>query len=396
MVADLRLTPAAMRPGDFLPFFRLLDAYHQPVELHTLGGKRSVLFFLPDDEPLLKKFAQHLDKNREALTALSLDALLIVPASSERLKHLIQQLPFPHFIASDYQGELSRALGFYDAGANRVTPRAVLLNPNMQAIQVYAGFAPEDFSIILEDARLAFANTGSPEMPNHAPVLVVPNVFSPELCREVIEHWRQGKRFEGLAGGGQKPQYRPNSKIRTHCIVAGDMLGRIDETLSRSLFPEIRKVFNFDVAFREPYKIGCYESEKGGFFEPHRDNMDHIVRYRRYAMSLNLNDDFEGGEVSFPEYGERLYKPAAGSAVIFSCSMVHGATKVTQGRRFVLVGFLHGSEQEKLRRRLRHAAGEPDSPTSFRLHSKRHYPGTSADERGAYRYSPVSPTPLGS
>ena len=40
-------------------------------------------------------------------------------------------------------------------------------------------------------------------------------------------------------------------------------------------------------------------------------------------MSVNLNDDYEGGAVRFPEFGGGLYRPPAGGALVFSCSLLH-------------------------------------------------------------------------
>ncbi len=36
-------------------------------------------------------------------------------------------------------------------------------------------------------------------------------------------------------------------------------------------------------------------------------------------MTLNLNtEEYEGGELRFPEFGPNLYRPGTGDAVIFS------------------------------------------------------------------------------
>ena len=43
----------------------------------------------------------------------------------------------------------------------------------------------------------------------------------------------------------------------------------------------------------------------------------------RFAVSLNLNDDFEGGELVFPEYAGVKVSPPAGAAAVFSCSVLH-------------------------------------------------------------------------
>ena len=50
-------------------------------------------------------------------------------------------------------------------------------------------------------------------------------------------------------------------------------------------------------------------------------------------MTINLNaDDYEGGDLRFPEFGPRTYRAPTGGAVVFSCSLLHEATPVTRGR----------------------------------------------------------------
>jgi predicted 2-oxoglutarate/Fe(II)-dependent dioxygenase YbiX len=74
-----------------------------------------------------------------------------------------------------------------------------------------------------------------------------------------------------------------------------------------------------------------------------------MTEHRRFALTLNLNSgDYEGGYLRLPEYGPQLYAPAAGGAVVFSCSLLHLATPVRKGRRFVVVGFLWGEEEQHL------------------------------------------------
>src|SRR5262249_11944356 len=137
--------------------------------------------------------------------------------------------------------------------------------------------------------------------------------------------FRNGETFEGQVGG--KPRVSA-SKVREDFIVPEDLRKKIDLKLSKSLFPEIEKIFGFAVAGRENYRIGLYDGEKGGFSGPPRDNFDPAMLYRRVALTLHLSDDYEGGGVRFPEYGPQAYNPPAGSAVVFSCGMLHEAQKV--------------------------------------------------------------------
>ena len=74
-----------------------------------------------------------------------------------------------------------------------------------------------------------------------------------------------------------------------------------------------------------------------------------VGAHRRFACSLNLNDDYQGGYLRFPEFGPQVYRPAAGACVIFSCSLLHQATRVTEGKRYAFLPFLHDQAAQKVR-----------------------------------------------
>ena len=67
-------------------------------------------------------------------------------------------------------------------------------------------------------------------------------------------------------------------------------------------------------------------------------------------MSLLLNDagEYEGGELRFLEYGPELYRPGAGEAIVFSCSLLHEVLRVRTGRRFVLLSFMFGDDEARM------------------------------------------------
>jgi predicted 2-oxoglutarate/Fe(II)-dependent dioxygenase YbiX len=89
--------------------------------------------------------------------------------------------------------------------------------------------------------------------------------------------------------------------------------------------------------------------EDEGHFRAHRDNTTKGTAHRRFAVSVNLNEDFDGGEVSFPEYGPKSFKAPTGGAVIFSCSLLHAVSKVTRGRRYAFLPFLYDDAAAKIR-----------------------------------------------
>ena len=75
-------------------------------------------------------------------------------------------------------------------------------------------------------------------------------------------------------------------------------------------------------------------------------------------MTINLNaDDYEGGDLRFPEYGPRTYRAPTGGAIVFSCSLLHEATPVTKGRRFAFLPFLYDEDGAQAARGQQPASG---------------------------------------
>jgi predicted 2-oxoglutarate/Fe(II)-dependent dioxygenase YbiX len=119
--------------------------------------------------------------------------------------------------------------------------------------------------------------------------------------------------------------------------------------IHRRIVPEIAKVHQFKATRMERYIIACYRADHEAHFRAHRDNTTRGTAHRRFAVSINLNDDFEGGEISFPEYGPRSFKPPPGAAVVFSCSLLHAVSTVTRGRRYAFLPFLYDDAAAKIR-----------------------------------------------
>ena len=74
-----------------------------------------------------------------------------------------------------------------------------------------------------------------------------------------------------------------------------------------------------------------------------------LARLVQEAVPLISRADFDGGEISFPEYGPRSFKAAPGAAIVFSASILHQVSRVTRGRRYVFLTFLFDEEAERVR-----------------------------------------------
>ena len=334
-----------LEPGDFFPFLEMDDTNRKVRAIETFGGKFCMVFYLPAGNPeFLTRFFAALPQVPDAWQIFILDA----PA--EELIALKQRLNIGAVLHADGQRAIARSFGI------KRPPVGFVLNTKLQITHRHSGDDPQQLAAaVARDCAAAMEsfrrrNQSPPVIREMAPALIVPGVFSPELCAKCIQAFRSGHTFDGTVGAMEAKAYRADVKLRTDYIVQGELLVELDEKLSRSFFPEIKKIFGVEITHRELYKIGMYSGEKKGFFKAHRDNFDAPLGYRHIAATIHLNDEYEGGGLRFPEYDDHIYRPAAGSGIGFSCSTLHEARPVTKGERFVLVGFFHGEEDEAYRR----------------------------------------------
>lgn len=240
----------------------------------------------------------------------------------------------------------------YGIGASRLT---ILLDPTLRVLEVIPfrsdGLHWQQLFDLLDALPPPSRFLGF-EMP--APVLILPNVFEPELCRHLIDQYeKHGGRESGymqeVSGETVEVYDHAWKRRRDYIISDGPLTEQIDARVSRRIGPVMRKAFHFKVTRMERHLVACYSSEDGGHFGAHRDDTVKATQHRRFAVSINLNDDFAGGELSFPEFGPRGYKAPVGTAVIFSASLLHAVGTVTGGRRYAFLPFLHDEEAEQIR-----------------------------------------------
>jgi predicted 2-oxoglutarate/Fe(II)-dependent dioxygenase YbiX/peroxiredoxin len=189
-----------------------------------------------------------------------------------------------------------------------------------------------------------------------APVLIIPNVFEPELCRHLIklyeQHGGEESGFMREVNGKTMGIHDPNHKKRKDYVIDdSELIQDIQGRIVRRINPEIEKVHFFRPTRMERYIVSCYAAEDGGHFRAHRDNTTKGTAHRRFAVSINLNNDFDGGELRFPEYGPRSYKAPPGGAVVFSCPLLHSVSMVTRGRRYAFLPFLYDDAAARIRER---------------------------------------------
>ena len=180
-------------------------------------------------------------------------------------------------------------------------------------------------------------------------------MFEPEFCQQLIglyeEQGRHGIRLHarGRRQDGRDPRPQATSAASDYCIEDQALIKQTQVRIQRRIVPEILKVHQFKVTRMERYIVSCYAAEDGGHFRAHRDNTTKGTAHRRFAVSINLNDEFDGGEISFPEYGPSSFKLPTGGACVFSCSLLHQVSPVTAGKRYAFLPFLYDDAAAKMR-----------------------------------------------
>jgi peroxiredoxin/predicted 2-oxoglutarate/Fe(II)-dependent dioxygenase YbiX len=323
--------------GEPAPWFTAPTPSNPAFVFDTVAGRYVLMVFLPkDDTTAAGEALQTLAANQPRFDDETLSAFVVVrdPATAATA-HDMRGLRW--FL--DLDGAVSRLYGALSPeGVEQ--PMWLLLDPTLRTVgRVGLSSAQSIFDYI---GRL-----GPPSehagAPLHAPVLIAPRIFEPELCARLVAlHEADGGRFTGVMRdeGERTVAVMDELKKRRDVLVEDPGLqATLRERLERRLFPMIDRTLGFAVTHIERYVVSCYDAADGAVFHPHRDSTTFGTAHRKFACSINLNEGFSGGDLRFPEYGRRTYRPPPGGAVVFSCAMLHEATRVTEGRRYAFLPF---------------------------------------------------------
>jgi len=132
----------------------------------------------------------------------------------------------------------------------------------------------------------------------------------------------------------------------TGIVEQGAMAGRIVDLVRRVYASEIEPFFNCKLRSLETPHVLRYT--RGSHYKPHSDS-DVIdtatgrwkkAQDRDYSLLIYLDDDFEGGDLIFPNFNFRLH-PRAGMLAAFpsDCRYLHGAMPVMSGVRHAIVSW---------------------------------------------------------
>jgi peroxiredoxin len=350
--------------GEPVPWFTGRCGGVPVFRFHTVAGRYVVLCCFQsaaraDSRKILDDFLQarlRFDDCNACFFGVSTDP------DDEQANRVGEEVPGMHYFW-DFDKSISSQVGAVgnaiSAGSTSFNyrPHTLVLDPNLRVLAAIPfGHEPEKHVAKVLSVLDRLPPIGPPTLAlAQAPILVAERIFEPSLCRMLVEYYQ--------AHGGQDSGFMRDKDGKTIEVFDYNHKRRrdreiLDERLCHTcmvrihdrLGPELHKAFQFRATRIERYVVSCYDAAETGHFGPHRDNTTKGTMHRRFAVSLHLNTgEYEGGYLRFPEYGQQLYSAPLGAAVVFSCSLLHEATPVTRGQRFMFLPFLYDDDAARIR-----------------------------------------------
>lgn len=171
-------------------------------------------------------------------------------------------------------------------------------------------------------------------------IVEIPNFVTPEVAPLMIKFFEECDvdwgdiAFYGSSGKGIKadPEYLKGFG------------------LTGTFFSDIKDKFQeaVTIVFDREVRANTSHAQKwdvGGFASVHSDNSDNdgepnAFEINKYVAILYLNDDYEGGNLYFPQH-DISFKPNAYSLYTFPGGVenLHGVSEITKGTRYTMVSF---------------------------------------------------------
>jgi peroxiredoxin len=344
-----------LTPGEPAPWFRARNTKSPRFLFDTVAGRYIVLcFFGSAGDPASGRVVQLFEQSHDRFDLQNCSFLGVsTDPADEFLSRIRQQWPAMSYFW-DFDGQISRRYGIDAPDGSGYERQTLVLD---QSLRVLAVFPFEHTPEIHVGTVLQYVQALPPvrSLQGRAPVLVVSRVFDHDFCRALIAFYEeQGGAETGYMreiDGQTVHVVNHNFKRRSDCILTDpELLQNVESRLRRCVIPEVKKAFQFDATHIERYNVAYYDAAVQGFFHKHRDDSANVTAHRRFAVTINLNaEDYDGGDLAFPEFGPATYRAPTGGAIVFSCTLMHEVTPMTRGKRYAILPFLYDDAAERIR-----------------------------------------------
>ncbi|MFS8086907.1 MAG: prolyl hydroxylase family protein [Acidobacteriota bacterium] len=176
-------------------------------------------------------------------------------------------------------------------------------------------------------------------------VAAVP-LYEPAECRQIVaelkaldgwtaaqvRHAKTDDDFEILT----RPDVRSSSTLLT--ATAEEFYREFDVRMDATVKPLVKQRWQIDLAQHSGTHLVRYGP--ADHYVHHQDTGPGFDD-RYFSVVCYLNDDFVGGQTSFPGLDFKA-TPEAGKAIVFPSNYLHGSEPVVSGEKFVLVSWISG------------------------------------------------------
>jgi predicted 2-oxoglutarate/Fe(II)-dependent dioxygenase YbiX len=188
-------------------------------------------------------------------------------------------------------------------------------------------------------------------------ILIQPNIINDQGLNAIHNLIQQSKRTDlqvfdpQKANETGKTEWTLDKKVRdTQHIDLDPIMPQVSALLTKIVTETINPYYGFEIRDAETPQLLCYGI--GGHYHPHVDaegiwvNPDGTKEWRKnvdrdLSVLIYLNDDYEGGDLVFPELHIKI-KPKRGMLVAFPSThqYLHGVEPVIHGERFAIVTWM--------------------------------------------------------
>ncbi len=239
-------------PGDPIPWFTARSSINPAYPIADAAGRFLVLtFFNSSSDPASRRILDDIEKQQYRFDVENVCFFGISTDPNDELPGRLQ-LQFPGvFYFWDSDRSISRIFGAEPSPGSPYRTHSLVLDPTLRVIAVLSsGDQPEEHV----GRIVQFLDTLPPirSLTGFAPILVVPWILEPELCRTLIaQHEQHGGTESGFMRDVDGKTVRildARLKRRTdYHLTDAALIESVLVRIRRRLLPEIKKVFQFEV-----------------------------------------------------------------------------------------------------------------------------------------------------
>lgn len=175
-------------------------------------------------------------------------------------------------------------------------------------------------------------------MENEEKYILLKNFFNPsEELLDIIKNKDKYNYSPGMVGHSIDLQRK---RRMDYFLNEERIIKELDDKIFYELNNLIKEKFNFDIKYREIYKIGHYSSKDNGYYNSHTDKQGGMdYRNISIVVCLSKKEEYEGGEFILNTLGN-IFKLDFGDVLLFRSELIHNVIPVYSGDRYVIISFM--------------------------------------------------------